>query len=165
MPRPRRGHAPLVAITAELAAWWLVTVGVWMASLSAFSWHDLVVAAGCAVPCALCARGGRRAVQGRWRLPGDTWRWLALLPVAIVTDAVRVFALPFRRQARDDAGFTSIDLAAPGDSAAAAGRRAAASLLLSTPPGSYVVSVDPDDGSALVHTLGGETALQRAITR
>src|SRR5947209_16910486 len=128
MPRAARGHARHV-IVVELLAWWVVAVGVWMASLSAWSGQELVVAAGCAVPCAVAAAGGRRAIGGAWRMPGQSLRWFLVLPVAIIVDAVRVLSWPAR--SRSGGIFRTVDVGARGGTPTATGRRAAASLALS----------------------------------
>ncbi|HET6908165.1 MAG TPA: Na+/H+ antiporter subunit E [Mycobacteriales bacterium] len=148
----------------EFVLWWAVVTGVWMASLSAWSWHDLVVAAGCGIPAALCAVGGRRAVRGAWRMPKDALRWLLHLPAAVVVDALRVFSLPFRRRPEAMTQFVSVDLGVTGQSARAAGHFAAATLVLSLTPGSYFVATDPKKGTALLHAVGPPSSLQRAVS-
>src|SRR3954470_24132079 len=107
MPAAMPGHAPHVIIV-ELLGWWVVAVGVWMASLSAWSGQELLVAAGCAVPCALGAVGARVAIGGAWRTPPDAWRWFLMLPAAIVVDAVRVLSWPVR--SRGGGSFRTIDI-------------------------------------------------------
>ena len=153
-----------MSVVPELVAWWVVAVGVWMASLSAYSAHDLVVACACAVPCAAAALGARRAVQGAWRPPAEVLRWLAALPLSMVTDAVRVLGWPLRRRSHGGK-LRTIDVDAPGDDASAAGRRAAASFLLSSTPGSYVVASDEDRGTLTVHVLGRPSRLERRVAR
>lgn len=164
MPPPRRGHGRHVTSIVEFVLWWAVATGVWMASLSAWSWHDLVVAVGCGIPAALCAVGGRRAVRGAWRMPKAAWRWLLHLPVTIVVDALRVFSLPFRRRPDAKTHFATIELGVTGESARAAGHFAAATMFLSVTPGSYFVSTDPDKGTALLHMAGPPSSLQRAVS-
>jgi len=155
------GHAPHVIIV-ELLGWWVVAVGVWMASLSAWSGQELLVAAGCAVPCAVSAVGARRAVDGAWRAPAAASRWLLVLPAAVVVDAVRVLSWPLR--SRDGGTFRTVDVAAPGGTASATGRRAAASLALSSTPGSYVVAADEKAGTLVLHGLGGSSLIERAVS-
>lgn len=164
--RPRReGHARHVTALIELLAWWCVAVGIWIASLSAYSGHDLEVAAGCAVPCAAAAVVARRVIAGAWRPPADLLRWAALLPVANAVDAVRVLGWPLRRGA-GGGEFRTVDVHAPGEDAAAAGRRAAAAFVLSSTPGSYVVLADENRGTLLIHALGGApSALEREVGR
>src|SRR5947209_15209212 len=86
-----------MGLAAELLAWWAATIGVWMVSLSAYSSQDLVVAMGCAVPCAAAAAAARRAVRGAWRPPTSrSWAVLLLLPPTIVADAARVLVAAWR---------------------------------------------------------------------
>jgi multisubunit Na+/H+ antiporter MnhE subunit len=163
MPPVRLGHARLVTLAVECVAWWALTLGVWLASLSAWSWHDFVVAAGCAVPCAAAAVVARRLMGGSWPLPRQLWRWVALLPAAVVVDAARVLVLPLRRS--PSAEFRTIRLPAASTAKQAAGAEAFATLLLSSTPGSYVVSTDRDERSALLHVIGPPTRLERAVSR
>lgn len=162
MPATPRGHARHV-IFLELVAWYVVAVGIWMASLSAWSGQELVVAAGCAVPCAVAAVGARRAVDGAWRAPTGAMRWVLLLPAAIVVDAVRVLSWPAR--SRSEGTFRTIDIGASGGTSSATGRRAAASFALSSTPGSYVVAADETAGTLTVHGLGGSSLIERAVSK
>jgi hypothetical protein len=150
-------------IIVELLGWYAVAVGVWMASLSAWSGQELVVAAGCAVPCAVAAVGARRAIGGAWRLPAESLRWFVMLPAAIVVDAVRVLSWPVR--SASGGSFRTIDVGAPGEASSAAGRRAAASLAMSCTPGAYVVAADEKAGTVMVHGLGGSSMIDRAVTK
>ncbi len=150
-------------IIVELLGWWIVAVGVWMASLSAWSGQELLVAAGCAVPCALAGVGARRAVDGAWRTPAAALRWLLVLPAAIVVDAVRVLSWPVR--AHSGGSFTTVDIGARGGTSAATGRRAAASFALSSTPGSYVVAADEKAGTLTLHGLGRSSMIERAVSK
>jgi len=162
MPGGARGHAPQV-IVVELLGWYVVAIGVWMASLSAWSGQELIVAAGCAVPCAVAAVAARRAIDGAWTLPTETLRWLLILPAAIVVDAARVLTWPVRSGGGGD--FRTIDIGAGGGAPAATGRRAAASLALSSTPGAYVVAADEKAGTVTLHGLGGSSKIERAVSR
>lgn len=148
----------------ELGCWWVVTVAVWMATLSAWSVHDFVVAAGVAVPCAAAGVAARRAVDGAWRPPRELGRWLLSLPLAIVTDSVKILGLPWRRGS-DTGNLRTVRLAPPGDGAAVAGHRALAVAVLSTSPSTYVVDVDDDAGTALLHAVGPPGRVERAVVR
>jgi len=159
----RLGHARLVTLAVECVAWWALTLGVWLASLSAWSWHEFVVAAGCAAPCAAAVVVARRAGRGAWPLPRQLWRWVVLLPVAMVVDAARVLVLPLRRHPPSE--FRTIRLPAARTTRKAAGSEAFAALLLSSTPGSYVVSTDPDKRTALLHVVGPPSRLERAVSR
>ena len=153
-------------IIVELLGWYVVAVGIWMASLSAWSGQELIVAAGCAVPCAVAAVGARRAIGGAWRLPAASLRWSLMLPAAIVTDAARVLAWPVRPGSQSSGGgFRQIDIGARGETSSASGRRAAASLAMSSTPGAYVVAADEKAGTVMVHGLGGSSMIERAVSK
>ena len=51
------------------AAWWLMAVLTWLASLTTVSWQELTIAALAAIPCAVAARrlARSRAVHA-WRV-------------------------------------------------------------------------------------------------
>jgi multisubunit Na+/H+ antiporter MnhE subunit len=153
-----------VGPVAELLAWWGVTTGVWIVSLSAYASQDLVAALACGLPCAVMAVLARRAVRLAARPPAETLRWLGALPWSIAVDTVRVLALPWRPASRSSAGrFRRTPLGPLGESATAVGRRTAAALLISATPGSYVVDVDPDTGTALVHAVGPRSLIERQV--
>lgn len=152
-----------MTVLVELIAWWSVAIGVWLASLSAFSAHDLVVAVGCGAPCAVAAVAARRALRGSWRIPTEAIRWLLLVPLQVVLDSARVLALPLRR--RTQGQLRRIDVAAPGGGARMTGWRAAAAAVLSVSPATFVVAVDDDQGTFLVHAMGDPGRLERAVQR
>jgi multisubunit Na+/H+ antiporter MnhE subunit len=146
---------PRVSIAVEGSIWWCVAVGVWIASLSAWSTQDFVVAAGCALPCAAAAVAARRAVRGAWRPRLRALRWVAVLPWSMATGAVAVLTLPFR--SGRGVGFREVVL---DDD------HALAIAVLSSTPGTYVTSFDPESGTALVHAAGTRaSAVERACTR
>ena len=74
------------------------------------------------------------------------------VPLAIVTGAVQVLTLPFRRP--DARGrFERVDINAAGPSPQAATRRAIATLATTVTPASIVVDVDGDSGDMTIHAL------------
>jgi multisubunit Na+/H+ antiporter MnhE subunit len=153
-----------VGLVLELLVWWVATTGVWIVSLSAYASQDLIAALACGLPCAILAVLARRAVRLAARPPGELLRWLAALPWSIAVDTARVLALPWRPKARSTAGeFRRMPIGPPGTSAAAVGRRSAAALLMSSTPGAYVVDVDPDTGTALVHAVGPQSLIERQV--
>ena len=155
-----------MSLAVELLSWWCVTVGVWMVSLSAYSSHDLVVAVACGLPCAVVAALARRAVRLDARPPAAMVRWSGVLPWSIAVDTARVLVLPWRPEVRAEAGrFRRVRLGPPGVTAVAVGHRAAAAVLMSSTPGAYVIDVDPDTGTALVHSVGSPSVIERRVTR
>jgi multisubunit Na+/H+ antiporter MnhE subunit len=155
-----------VWLAVELLVWCCVTTGIWMASLSAYSGQDLVVALACGFLCAGVAVLARRAVRLTARPPVAMLRWLAALPWSIALDTGRVLVLPWRPRARASAGeFRRIHIGPPGDTPGAVGRRAMAAVLLSATPGAYVVDLDPGAGTALVHAVGPTSPIEGHVTR
>jgi multisubunit Na+/H+ antiporter MnhE subunit len=155
-----------VSLAVELLVWCCLTTGIWMASLSAFSGQDLVVALGCGCLCAVAAVLARRAARLDARPPVAMLRWLAALPWSIASDTARVLVLPWRPRARASAGeFRRMRIGPPGEAPRAVGRRAMAAVFLSATPGAYVVDVDPDSGTALVHAVGATAPIEESVTR
>jgi len=154
-----------VARWGELLAWWLISISVWMLSLSAYSGAEMVAAVLAALPCALAAVGARLVVQGNWRPGLESLTALAALPTSIARDSVLVLLMPWTRRHVGASGLREIDLHAAGDSSAANGLRALGLTLLSASPGSYVVDADPTRGTAMVHALTGSSRLEQILTR
>lgn len=155
-----------MALAVELLIWCGVTTGIWMVSLSAYSGQDLVVALGCAVACGVVAALARRAARLEVRAPAAMLRWLLALPWSIVLDTGRVLTLPWRPRARAHAGeFRRVSIGPPGNSPRALGRRTMAAVLMSSTPGAYVVDIDPDEGTALVHALGPASPIEGSVAR
>ena len=144
----------------EALVWWVVLFGVWLATLSTFPPAELVAGAVSALPCAVAAVAGRRAVDGAWRVRPRWLRWLLPLPVAVVTEAARLLLLPLGRRVR--AGpvghIREIALTPQSDGTVAEAHRALATTVLAATPGSVVVDTRPDDDVLVVHAIVGELA-------
>jgi multisubunit Na+/H+ antiporter MnhE subunit len=155
-----------VSVAVELLVWCCVTTGIWFVSLSAYSGQDLVVALGCGVACAVVAVLARRAARLDARPPAAVLGWLLALPWSIALDTGRVLVLPWRPRARAVAGeFRRVRIGPPGNSPRALGRRAMAAVLMSATPGAYVVDIDADAGTALVHAVGPASPIEGSVTR
>jgi multisubunit Na+/H+ antiporter MnhE subunit len=154
-----------VSAAGEFCSWWAICFGVWIASLSAYNTHEFVVAAIAAIPSAAAGVAARRAVRGAWRPPVSALGWLALLPWVVAVDLGRLALLVVVPSRRRRARFQRVQIGPKGTSTEAAGERAVATLLLSLTPGSYIADIDPADGTALVHTLGGPSRLLDRIRR
>lgn len=155
-----------MSLAVELLVWCCVTTGIWLVSLSAYSGQDLVVALGCGMACAVVAVLARRAARLDARPPAAMLRWLATLPWSIVLDTGRVLVLPWRPRARAEAGeFRRVRLGPPGNTPEAVGRRAMGAVLMSSTPGAYVIDIDPDAGTALVHAVGPASPIEGSVTR
>lgn len=144
--------------------WWAFLVVVWIATLSAFSVAEVVVAAAAAVPCAIAARAARRAAGLRWVVPSGWSRWLLALPGAVVHDTAAALRLAARSHSRDDE-FRKLGVPGERDEARWAGRAAGSITALSATPGSVVVAAD-ERNELLVHSLPiGRTRLEREVRR
>jgi multisubunit Na+/H+ antiporter MnhE subunit len=117
----------------ESGVWWAVLVGVWLTTLSAVNWQDLLVAAVLAVPCAIIATLVRRAYGGRWR-PASAWR----LPADIVRGCGALLA---RRATLRRIPVSGL-------------RKGVKTVVVSASPGTVVL--DDKDDALLVHALGDE---------
>jgi len=154
------------ATFVELVAWWAVLVGMWLLTLSSFNTEDFVVAAGCAIPCAVAARLARAAIGGRWSFRTSWLAWAAPLARSAFMDAMRVIAVAVRHPRADRSVGRLVDLDLPKEDseAATAGRESAAELAMSLTPGSFVVQGEPE--KLVVHSLlRGEPALARTVSR
>ncbi|NKY87803.1 Na+/H+ antiporter subunit E [Nocardia veterana] len=150
-------------VAVEAAAWWLICVVVWQATITAAAWAEVIAAAVLAVPCAVAACAARRVVGGRWRPPPHLPQWIAHTAVAVLRDGAGAFALVLRGR-RPVGRFSEFPLAATGSEAQRAGCEAAATVLLSATPGSLVVFSDPESARLRLHTLPiPESGVQRAI--
>jgi multisubunit Na+/H+ antiporter MnhE subunit len=148
----------------EHIAWWAVLVVVWLATLNAMSWQELVAASVLAAPGAVAARRARRAAEVTWR-PRPRWlRALMFLPWAVVHDAVAVLLLAARPVRRPAGRLGWLSLARDADPARQVAREGLATAALSVSPGSVVVDSTDEHDRLLVHWLPvGETRLRQEI--
>ncbi|MFI0447086.1 hypothetical protein [Actinomadura sp. 6N118] len=131
----------------EALAWWgALTVG-YLAVVSSVSLTEVLVGTGAAAAGAVAALAARRVLtpdtperHGRSPVrPGA----LALLPVRIVEDTVRVLWSP---------------QGVWGEIRVGRGAQGAVTLVVSASPGAYVGAVDPEHGRLVVHRTGGRTS-------
>lgn len=134
---------------AESAVWWALCLGVWLVTLSAVAWQELIVAALAAVPCGVMATAARVVAGNAWRIRAAWLRPIARLPIAIVTDTAQVIVAALRRRPVEFAELTLPG--GRGEDPPAAGRRALATLVVSASPGTFVADIDVESGSILVH--------------
>ncbi|HEX3792100.1 MAG TPA: Na+/H+ antiporter subunit E [Pseudonocardiaceae bacterium] len=149
----------------ETFVWWVILVGVWLATLSAFSFEELAVAAVLALPCAVAAGAARRAAEVRWTVGSGWAQWLLALPGAVLHDTAAVLRLGMRWQRREDEDeFRRVPLPTESADGRRAGREAVTTEVLSATPGSVVVDADEHDG-LLVHAMPiGRTRLEQETT-
>lgn len=147
----------------EVAAWWVVGLLLWLATVSPVTVEELVLAALCALPCASAARAARRAVGVRWRMRARWFGWAIGLPLAVVTDTARLARLWWGRPtARGTIRRAPLDTAP--DPALAATHRALAAVVLSAAPGSVVLDIDGHE--LQLHALTPRPSrLEKAVRR
>lgn len=143
---------PRVRTLSVVMLWSLAALGIWLLTLSALSWGELLVGAGCSVVVGVIALAAQRAVGTSWSPNSASLRPLVFLPFAIGADAVQVLTLPLRHRGRPGGRFEAIDIDAAGSSPQAATRRALATLGTTVTPASIVVDVN-DDGVMTLHSL------------
>jgi multisubunit Na+/H+ antiporter MnhE subunit len=144
---------------AEVVAWWAALLGVWLASLNAFSFAELATATCVALVCAVAAWAARRAANARWRIDPRWLRWSRFAPWAILHDTIAVLRLAAGPDRPEHDSFDNVDLAGRRD-----GHEALATTMISTAPGSVVVDAEQD--RLLVHRVPiGETGLSEAVRR
>ncbi|VBA49386.1 hypothetical protein LAUMK142_01897 [Mycobacterium pseudokansasii] len=146
----------------ETGLWWVLTAGVWLATLSARTTAELAVMAGCTLPVAVVARSARRANAGRWQFRIGWLGWLATAARDIVPQAVGVWA---HRSTTRSATIRALHL--PDETRpVAAARRATAVLALATTPETVVLHCAPDKRSVLAHcTRARPSRLEMAVQR
>ncbi len=146
----------MTAVAAEMLAWSVLMVGLWVVTLSAATVPEIVAAAVAGVASALGAVAARLALGGRWRVNARWSCWLVVWCGSIAADTVAVFALAARHlRDRDVAGdVTEVVLKrTPGDRPDEDMHRALAALVLSSTPGSVVYDSDPRGHRLGVHTI------------
>lgn len=142
-----------MAHVGEVLAWWVVLFGVWLATLSVFPPAELVAGAVSALPCAVAAVAGRRAMGATWRARRGWLRWLLPLPVAVLVEAARMLVVPLRGRRGSVGRVREVALHPDPDATTAETHRALATALLATTPGAFVVDTRPDDHVLVVHAL------------
>ena len=142
-----------LARVVEVLFWWAACLGVWLVSLSAISGQDLLVSVLVSLPCAAAAVVGRIVAKNRWGFNPAWLRAAAVLPLAIVNDAVQVVAQVLRSPLTRGE-FVSVPVRdASGTTARADGRATVATFLATMTPSSIVTDIDPETGNALVHVI------------
>ncbi len=143
---------PMVRTLSGAVLWSLAALGIWLLTLSALSWGELLVGAGCSVVVGVIALAAQRAVGTSWKPNAASLRPLVALPLAIGADAVQVLTLPLRHRGRRGGQFETMDIDAAGSSPQAVTRRALATLGTTVTPASIVVAVD-DEGAMTLHSF------------
>lgn len=139
----------MMAWVGEVAAWTAAGTLFWIATASSVTPAEALVAVAIALPVGVVAGVARRAMPFRAR-PRRVWlRWVAMVPVAAVADMVRLVGW-LRSGQPEDLRAARVPA---GHGAGEAGWRAGGIVAVSATPGSVVVGCDPEDGTAVVHSL------------
>jgi multisubunit Na+/H+ antiporter MnhE subunit len=145
----------------EFVLVWAAATGVWIASLSAWSWVEFAVAVPCALPCAAISMRARRLLADPgWQPPRGVGNALVRLPVAVLTDTVGVLRALLRH---GTAAWRPVPV--PRHIADSKGALGGTALVLSVPPGTYVVDVDPSGSTLFVHGLTAPNSVELAVRR
>ncbi len=154
----RRGH--VIAVERHARAWllwWLGCFGLWLVLVADWSRVNALAGACAAAAAATVAESARAAARQDVRVSGSTLRAAGAVPVAVVADfGILMLALvrsASRRQVvRGEYVSREVD---PGSKTTPSGpaRRAWLALLAGYSPNSYLVDVDPEAGTALLHDL------------
>jgi multisubunit Na+/H+ antiporter MnhE subunit len=134
-----------------VALWSGASLGIWLLTLSSFSWGELIVGSACSLLVGLIAVAAQRVVGARWAPTAVSLRPLLVVPAAVASDAVQVFTASLWRRSMQGR-FETLDIGATGPSPQAATRRAIATLATTLTPASIVVDVN-DEGEMTIHAL------------
>lgn len=143
----------------EVAAWWGLCFGLWIATLSAISWPEVAVSVPVSFACGVLAVACRRVARNKWQLRPAWLLPMLALPLSICTDTVRVLASAVTGPSRT-ARLVRVQVdGARGNGPRPDGRRALTTVILALSPGSIVVDFEADAGAATVHLLAGASPL------
>lgn len=134
-----------------VARWSLAALGIWLLTLSAVSWGELLVGAACSVVVGIIAVAARRTIGASWKPAAVSLRPFLVLPIAIASDAVQVLSLPLKRR-QLGGHFETVETGAAGSSAQGSTRRALATVGTTVAPAAIVVDVD-DRGTMTLHNF------------
>ena len=131
--------------------WSLAALGIWLLTLSAVSWGELLVGTASALVVGVIAVAAQRVVGMSWDWKAVPLRPALLLPFAVTSDALQVLGLSLLRR-QSHGHFETMDVDAGGSSPRASTRRALATLGTTVTPASLVVDVN-GEGVMTLHSL------------
>ncbi len=138
-------------------AWYVPLVGLWLAFVDTLDRHELLLGLGAAALGATAQELVNAQDLVRFRLEPGWLRDLRLLPRQVVTDSWLLTVVLVRQLAggRAAAGaFRTVPFGAPAeDDARANARKALVTAAVSLTPNTYVVGIEGEDGTMLVHQL------------
>jgi hypothetical protein len=149
----------------EAACWFVTGMLFWIATVSAVTLAETIVAACTSAVLGVFAVVARRAMRLRFRPSGAWLRWALLVPVAAAADLGRLFAW-IARGAHDPVEADAVERrhVPAGAAPEAVGHRAGAIIAVSATPGSCVIDAQ-EDGTFLLHRLvGGPPALDERVS-
>ena len=140
-------------LLAEIAAWWVITFAVWLATVQAVTASELLVGGVCALGCAIPAPWLRRANDGVWSWRWAWLKWLPLMLRQLPGDTWRVWRWGLVERGRTTEGqWVRLELPAEAGPVAAT-RRAIALTVLGSMPATVVVESDPAQNVLILHRL------------
>lgn len=157
MTRPRPPEqAPFARRTGAWLTWWVLLMSFWVILDDSIATDELLAGAGAAVLAAFLAELVTRQAAARVRIRA---RWLARileLPGQLAGDTVIVFAALWRRLAHGEeppSGFRVVPVPYGDDTAEGKTRRALLVGGKSIAPNSFVLGIDKDTNSMVIHQL------------
>jgi multisubunit Na+/H+ antiporter MnhE subunit len=138
-------------------AWYIPLVGLWLAFVSTLERHELLLGLAAAAVGATAQELVNAQDLVRFRLEPRWLRDLWLLPWQALTDSWLVTVVLWRQLARGQAAagaFRTVPLPVPPeDDARANARRALLTATVSVAANTYVVGIEGEEGTMLVHQL------------
>src|SRR5919198_6140761 len=146
-----------VRLAAYWAAWWVVSLGLWLLLTSTVAFNEI----GAGVVAAAVAATVATAVHAREKVatplrPGREWlRFGLALPRRIVADTwLLIRVLGGRLTGRDvDGGFRAVPLPETGEAGERRMLETLATIVISVSPNTFVVAFDDERRVALLHEL------------
>ena len=147
---------PAAAHLRAFAAWTVVLFALWLLLAGQWSPSTAVVGAACALGAAALAETIRSRAAVGVRIPAALLARAVTIPLLVVADFgllvwVLVRSAAERRPVRGV--FVTRPFAATGDAPEERGARAFTTLAATYSPNAYVVDVDCDEGTILLHDL------------
>ena len=148
---------------AYALTWWIVLLGLWLLFVDSLARPEVLVGLAAAALASLAALGIRARGGVRYHF---RWRWLLLLrgvPAGVLRDSWLLATLLWRRLVRGErpaAAFRTVPFPIDGDDPTSAARRAFIVTATSIAPNTYVVRVDREQRTALIHQLGPDPSDQ-----
>lgn len=152
--RQSRGQSSRLAI--YLFIWFVVLVGWWLLLVDSLFYAEILAGLAAAVLAVLVVLGVRRHSAARFR-PRLRWLlWLIPIPAGVLRDSAVLAAVLWRRLARGEhpqSAFRAVRFPAWADDPESAAWRAFSTAATSLTPNTYVIGIDQERRTILVHQL------------